>query len=397
MLRMKRGAVAAAVAAACVMVCMAVPGGSASEAQSPQAKAIPMNKLGAEIDQKYGAKESGPVATATGYKLIAKMQALEAEVSIAGMTVTSLAKKEGEGSFSIVPIALNGRALATTTKESVRSEADGSVVLDRGQVSERFMASSDGIQQDFIINAAPEASPSELVLGLAVNNATVSASEKNPGSMVVNLESGRRLAYSRLHVTDATGKELQARMEMPSTSGKEFRIIVAARDAHYPVTIDPTITDEDWESMNPSIPGVDDSVSALAVDATGTLYAGGYFTVAGNMRVCFIAKWDGSNWSALGSGMNGSVSALAVDASGNLYAGGYFTVAGGVTVNNIAKWDGSSWSALGSGMNGYVKALAVDASGNLYAGGLFTAAGGVSAKNISPNGTAHTGLHWDRG
>ena len=36
----------------------------------------------------------------------------------------------------------------------------------------------------------------------------------------------------------------------------------------------------------------------------------------------------------------------------NLYAGGGFTTAGGVPANYIAKWDGSAWSALGSGMDG---------------------------------------------
>ena len=114
-----------------------------------------MDRLGAEIDQRYGAQGSGPVATDTGYKLTAKMQALEAEVTPAGLTVTSLAKADGSGSFSIVPVALNGRALATPAKETIRTEADGSVVLERGPVEERFTASSDGIRQDFIISAAP--------------------------------------------------------------------------------------------------------------------------------------------------------------------------------------------------------------------------------------------------
>jgi len=53
--------------------------------------------------------------------------------------------------------------------------------------------------------------------------------------------------------------------------------------------------------------------------------------------------------------MNGQVSALTVfdDGSGPaLYAGGAFTTAGGVVVNGIAKWNGSSWSQLGSGMSG---------------------------------------------
>ena len=99
------------------------------------------------------------------------------------------------------------------------------------------------------------------------------------------------------------------------------------------------------------------------------LYAGGYFTTAGGVTANDIAKWDGSAWSALGSGMDGcDVNALAVSGT-NLYAGGDFTTAGGVTANNIAKWDGSAWSALGSGMNGYsVYALAVSGT-NLYAGG----------------------------
>src|SRR5690606_2012417 len=94
------------------------------------------------------------------------------------------------------------------------------------------------------------------------------------------------------------------------------------------------------------------------------LYAGGYFTTVGGITANNIARWDGSSWSPLGSGMNNSVYALTVfdDGSGTgpaLYAGGAFTTAGGVTVNRIAKWDGSSWSPLGSGMSGSVRALTV--------------------------------------
>ena len=59
--------------------------------------------------------------------------------------------------------------------------------------------------------------------------------------------------------------------------------------------------------------------------------------------------------------------------------GGLFETAGGVSANYIAKWNGSSWSALGSGVDGTVYALAVSVS-DLYAGGRFTTAGGkVSA------------------
>jgi hypothetical protein len=68
------------------------------------------------------------------------------------------------------------------------------------------------------------------------------------------------------------------------------------------------------------------------------------------------------------------VHALVVSGS-NVYAAGQFTAADGNPANNIAKWDGSSWTALGSGVNHYVAALAVSGS-DLYAGGEFTTAGG---------------------
>ena len=51
-----------------------------------------------------------------------------------------------------------------------------------------------------------------------------------------------------------------------------------------------------------------------------------------------------------------------------MIAGGYFTTAGGVACNCIARWDGSSWQSLGSGIDDYVHALTVY-NGQLVAGG----------------------------
>jgi hypothetical protein len=90
-------------------------------------------------------------------------------------------------------------------------------------------------------------------------------------------------------------------------------------EAVYPVRIDPTFSDANWISMNPSIPGTDGPVWAALVDGSGDLYIGGSFTVVGGIVANGVAKWDGTNWSALGSGVNGVVSSLAVSES-NLYA-----------------------------------------------------------------------------
>ncbi|HZM01242.1 MAG TPA: hypothetical protein VFD43_13425 [Planctomycetota bacterium] len=102
-------------------------------------------------------------------------------------------------------------------------------------------------------------------------------------------------------------------------------------------------------------------VNELAVfdDRSGAgpaLYACGNFTLAGGVPASRIAKWDGSSWAPLGSGMNGRVTSLGVFDDGcgagpALYAGGDFTSAGGMAANRIAKWDGKTWSPLGSGVD----------------------------------------------
>jgi hypothetical protein len=209
--------------------------------------------------------------------------------------------------------------------------------------------------------------------------------EAAAGGASLRLEgSGRTLAYSRLRAEDATGRQLAARLQV--LSADRLAVSVADANATYPVRIDPTFSDADWVSLNPGIPGPNDRVFATALDDSGNLYAGGDFP--------YIFKWDGSNWSALGSGVR-LVSALAVSGT-NLYAGGGFTSAGWLSANAIAKWDGSAWSALGSGINGganpSVNALAVSGT-NLYAGGDFTTAGGVLANYIAKwDGSAWSAL-----
>jgi hypothetical protein len=134
--------------------------------------------------------------------------------------------------------------------------------------------------------------------------------------------------------------------------------------------------------------GVDGMVDALAVSGS-TLYAGGWFETAGGSPANHVAKWNGSSWSALGTGVDvgwvppphSHVDALAVSGS-ELYVGGLFTMAGGSPANYVAKWNGSSWSALGSGVNDWVLALAVSGS-DLYVCGFFTTAGGKKSDYLA--------------
>jgi hypothetical protein len=153
-----------------------------------------------------------------------------------------------------------------------------------------------------------------------------------------------------------------------------------------------------WSALGTGlIPYSDYSKVVTIVFSNDTMYVGGGFASAGTCTSgCDdIAKWDGNTWSALGTGpnANGSVTTLAVSGS-DLYVGGLFTSLGTCTseCNYIAKWDGNTWSALGTGTNDWPQTIALTDSA-LYAGGSFTSAGTCTngcnyiAKYTLPSGT----------
>ena len=146
-----------------------------------------------------------------------------------------------------------------------------------------------------------------------------------------------------------------------------------------------SVDDIVWNSLGSGMSGTDKSVYAIKTSSS-TIYAGGVFDHAGGQSTNNIAKWDGSNWSALGNGITYSgdspfVNAISVR-DNLVYAAGWFNEAGSVSTANIARWDGAGWSALGSGVNS--EAFSVIISGNyIYTGGSFTEAGGSNANHIA--------------
>jgi hypothetical protein len=148
-----------------------------------------------------------------------------------------------------------------------------------------------------------------------------------------------------------------------------------------------------------AISGLNGTCYAIASDTVGSIYVGGEFTTANGVTVNRIAKWNGSSWSSLGSGLgtSGACYAIAVSSSGIVYAGGTFTVAGGAPANYIAQWNGTRWSTMQSisGINGACYAMAFDASGNLCVGGSFTTADGIGVNYVAcwlPNTSQWTNL-----
>ncbi|MBM4112703.1 MAG: hypothetical protein FJ253_04910 [Phycisphaerae bacterium] len=151
--------------------------------------------------------------------------------------------------------------------------------------------------------------------------------------------------------------------------------------------------------------GADGTVYAFAIfdDGRGEgpcLFVGGLFGSIGGVPANFVAKWNGTTWSPLGSGTNATVRSFAVFDEGmgqgpSLFVGGNFTSAGGMSANGIARWNGVAWSPVSgaadssdNGVNGSVLSMAVfdDGSGAgpvLHVGGWFSAASGTPAPNVA--------------
>ena len=143
------------------------------------------------------------------------------------------------------------------------------------------------------------------------------------GNSVLNLQARE---FIRQLDKLSTRNMLHEWIPLDGPSRGKLRVVVEDRTAVYPVRIDPTFSDADWIGLGVGVAGTDNAVRALAVDAAGALYIGGDFSTVGGLTVNCIAKWNGSSWLNLGSGMNGNVYALAVSGA-NLYAGGFFSTA----------------------------------------------------------------------
>lgn len=168
----------------------------------------------------------------------------------------------------------------------------------------------------------------------------------------------------------------------------------------------------EWDGMRWSVvPGSPTAaLSALAVHDFGggpELVVGGSFVSAGGVPANRIARWNGSTWSAIGSGLGGGpgdiVRALAAfDVSGTtrLVATGVFTSSGATALAHVAMFDGAAWQPLGAGVGAGLgaggRALAVADTGSgptLFVGGDFTSAGAQPCARIASwNGSAWTPL-----
>lgn len=149
-------------------------------------------------------------------------------------------------------------------------------------------------------------------------------------------------------------------------------------------------------AWHPSANGV---ISALATNAAGDVYAGGFFGAFDGVARTYLAKLagaDGTVDATWNPQSNGSVNTLAVDTDGSVYVGGGgFSTIGGQSRNYLAKLAGSGTGAADAAWNpaanNSIYAFALDGAGNLFVGGDFTSIGGQSRNRVAKLTTTGSG------
>lgn len=173
-----------------------------------------------------------------------------------------------------------------------------------------------------------------------------------------------------------------------------------------PAPAPPSHPDDKYWSGAFGSAGVVGEISVVAISGCNDIYVGGEFAGIGGVPARNIARWDGDRWYSVGEGtedgVSGVVHTIEVDDVDNVYVGGRFDKAGSVTVNNIARWNGTEWKALGGGVDafddwqlptpGEVYAIATDGN-NVYVGGRFDSIG--LPKRYASNIAVWNGISWN--
>jgi hypothetical protein len=154
---------------------------------------------------------------------------------------------------------------------------------------------------------------------------------------------------------------------------------------------------------HPNGDGVNGAVFGLHTVGT-TILVGGSFSAAfgpnlgPGLPVANVAQVVSgpitSTWGQLGAGLShsglgvqASVSSFATHPFLGLVAGGQFNNSGGTTTNLIARFDGTNWQPIDTGLTGgaiaVVDTISALPGGGILCGGAFTGAPGVSATNIA--------------
>lgn len=126
-------------------------------------------------------------------------------------------------------------------------DCDRAVAVHHAGLSEVWEVHPSGFEQSWVVDR-PRGDDHQLVVEIAVEGASL---RQLPGQTAIWLDVGEgpSIQYDGLHVLDADGIELDARMEV---DGDRIRVIADVTGARWPVVVDPVVTTAEWMGVGSS-------------------------------------------------------------------------------------------------------------------------------------------------
>lgn len=148
----------------------------------------------------------------------------------------------------------------------------------------------------------------------------------------------------------------------------------------------------DWDGTTlRSVPNGPTALARALLVRGNELWIGGDFTQCGTTSIQRLARFDGSTFRQVGAGVAGptgqgvGIWSLA-ELDGQVYLSGSFNVQTSAIGNYIARWDGTAFRTLGSGLNSVAMRIVPEpATGYLWVVGSFTSAAGSPSTGGIPS------------
>ena len=292
-----------------------------------------------------------------GFAAVSRAQDLSVSFDRAGVSVSSGATRVG---LSLQAVGYGG-ALTTLGAIAPRIRANR-VVYPHPDLSEWYANGPLGLEQGFTIPAAPPGHPAgALTLAIALSGNAHAALAPGGQSITLAHAGGPALRYTGLTATDARGRTLHAWLQL---RGQQLLLHVAARDALYPLRIDPLIQQGAKLTGNEEAGEASFGYSvALSSDGNTALIGGPGDD--GGVGAAWVFTREGTTWSQQGAKLTGGEEAGAghFGYSVALSADGNTALIGGPRDNGEvgkayvgAAWvftrEGTAWSQQGAKLTG---------------------------------------------
>ena len=207
-----------------------------------------------------------------------------------------------------------GEQLTTPAPASVHA-AGTRIEYQRGALTEWYINDVRGLEQGFTLRERPAGSdggPLEIELSVSGNLQPALV-----GDHIELRRDGRAvLQYTGLRAWDSAGQSLNARM---AVRNGRIRLLVADREAAYPITIDPWVQQQELTASD----GVANDLLGTSVSVSGNTAVVGAPARNGNQGAAYVFAFAGGTWTqqaelAAGDGASGDLFGTSVSVNGTL-------------------------------------------------------------------------------